>query len=390
MSNKFNLKESKNRYSTVAMSHQFHPSPKSPSSFFSICVSICLHTIGAGSLFLISAQPIIKKEIIEITTLNETDPSSQITQSHHIQATEKTISSATPLPIPSEVPSPAHSTKQIAPQKIQIKPMTTATKTIQTNIEEPNFNEDLATATSEPAPQMDTQSFETELEQNLDQINNAEKTSAHTNALALNSNEEILNQQEISQLQQRKANQIQKMTEELSQNKALQKNNLQAAIKEESQSLEKAHQQESQLQEETTATNQSQSQNPPQAQTQTQAPQNISPSPQNIRSISALKQMPGNPEPKYSDYERLQKQQGQVIFQAYVSPEGQLSKFKLIQSTGVKSLDEKTLLALKKWKFYPGQEGWVEIPRVWSLKGNIEYMAAPLRRTLVKKDVTQK
>lgn len=103
-------------------------------------------------------------------------------------------------------------------------------------------------------------------------------------------------------------------------------------------------------------------------------------SPTGVRSIDQLRQMPGNPKPSYSMEERLNRQQGRVIFQAYVTREGALTGFRLLSSTGYKNLDGKTLGALKKWKFYPGQQGWVEIPQTWSIKGDVEQMPATLRR----------
>lgn len=103
-------------------------------------------------------------------------------------------------------------------------------------------------------------------------------------------------------------------------------------------------------------------------------------SPTGVRSIDQLRQMPGNPKPSYSTEERLNRQQGRVIFQAYVTKEGGLTSFRLLTSTGYKNLDGKTLGALKKWRFYPGQQGWVEIPQIWTLKGDVEQMPATLRR----------
>ena len=99
-----------------------------------------------------------------------------------------------------------------------------------------------------------------------------------------------------------------------------------------------------------------------------------------VRSIESLRQMPGNPKPQYSSDERLRREQGRVIFHAFVTPDGHLQNFKLIQSTGFRNLDGKTLSALKKWKFYPGQQGWVEIPQMWSLKGDVQEMPTLLRR----------
>lgn len=99
-----------------------------------------------------------------------------------------------------------------------------------------------------------------------------------------------------------------------------------------------------------------------------------------VRSVENLRQRPGNPKPQYDMEERLRKETGTVIFHAFVTSEGALEKFKLVQSTGHRNLDGKTLAALRKWKFYPGQQGWVEIPQTWNLKGEAEEMPATLRR----------
>lgn len=101
-----------------------------------------------------------------------------------------------------------------------------------------------------------------------------------------------------------------------------------------------------------------------------------------VRSIENLRQVPGNPKPSYSMEERFGKQQGTVVFQAFVTEQGSLQQFKLLQSTGFRNLDGKTLAALKKWKFYPGQQGWVEIPQTWNLKGEAEEMPTTLRRKI--------
>jgi len=112
---------------------------------------------------------------------------------------------------------------------------------------------------------------------------------------------------------------------------------------------------------------------------------NKSGDPRGVRDISQLRQVPGNPKPTYSVDERLRREQGRVTFQAYVTPDGRLTQFTLLQSTGYKNLDGKTLAALKKWKFYPGQQGWVEIPQVWTLKGDAQEMPVLLRRQVSQK-----
>lgn len=111
----------------------------------------------------------------------------------------------------------------------------------------------------------------------------------------------------------------------------------------------------------------------------------VSGSPEGVRTLESLRQMPGNPKPQYSMDERFRREQGRVVFQAYVTPDGRLTNFKLLESTGHRNLDGKTLATLKKWKFYPGQEGWVEIPQVWNLKGDVEQMPTLLRRQVSQK-----
>lgn len=102
--------------------------------------------------------------------------------------------------------------------------------------------------------------------------------------------------------------------------------------------------------------------------------------PNGVRSLDQLRQIPGNPKPQYAMDERLRREQGLVAFHAFISKSGTPSDFRLTSSTGFRNLDGKTLAALKKWKFYPGQEGWVEIPFKWDLKGGVQELPTLLRR----------
>ncbi|MEN0060150.1 MAG: energy transducer TonB, partial [Bdellovibrio sp.] len=104
--------------------------------------------------------------------------------------------------------------------------------------------------------------------------------------------------------------------------------------------------------------------------------------PHGIRSLDQLRQMPGNPRPYYDRQERLRGDQGAVAFIAYISKDGYPSKFRMLKSTGFRNLDSKTLTALKKWRFYPGQEGWVELPFRWDLKGGAQEDGGLLRRSV--------
>ncbi|WP_413559082.1 energy transducer TonB [Bdellovibrio sp. HCB209] len=108
----------------------------------------------------------------------------------------------------------------------------------------------------------------------------------------------------------------------------------------------------------------------------------IAGSPEGVRSLDQLRQMPGNPRPQYSEDERLKGNQGNVTFRAYITKEGVPVNFQMKHSTGYRNLDAKTLAALKKWRFYPGQEGWVEMPFQWDLKGGVQEVRGRLRTSV--------
>lgn len=99
-----------------------------------------------------------------------------------------------------------------------------------------------------------------------------------------------------------------------------------------------------------------------------------------VRGLDELRQIPGNPRPAYSVEDRMAHRQGDITIYAYVSRGGGIEKIKLVQSSGHKTLDKKTLVAIQGWKFYPGQEGWVEIPFRWDLKGGPKEKPTTLRR----------
>lgn len=99
-----------------------------------------------------------------------------------------------------------------------------------------------------------------------------------------------------------------------------------------------------------------------------------------VRALSELRQRPGNRKPMYDIEDRKSGRQGLVVFLAYIKSDGAPGEFQLLASSGHRSLDAKTLKAIKSWKFQPGQEGWVEIPFQWDLKGGAQEAPATLRR----------
>lgn len=107
--------------------------------------------------------------------------------------------------------------------------------------------------------------------------------------------------------------------------------------------------------------------------------------PSGVRSLDQLRQMPGNPRPQYDREERRRGDQGEIAFIAYISKDGFPTKFRMLKSTGFRNLDSKTLGSLKKWRFYPGQEGWVELPFRWDLKGGIQEDGGTLRRSVSRR-----
>ncbi|MBN8535515.1 MAG: TonB family protein [Deltaproteobacteria bacterium] len=99
-----------------------------------------------------------------------------------------------------------------------------------------------------------------------------------------------------------------------------------------------------------------------------------------IRKLEDLRQVPGNLKPEYDTEDRVQGLSGNIVVYGYVTKSGSISSFKLMQSTGHRSLDQKTLNALKRWRFYPGQDGWVELPFKWDLKGGVQQKPTLLKR----------
>lgn len=98
--------------------------------------------------------------------------------------------------------------------------------------------------------------------------------------------------------------------------------------------------------------------------------------PEGVRDVRDLMQVAGNPKPSYSRDERYKGFEGEVVFLGYVNGNGTLGRLKKVRSSGHESLDSKSYRAVQRWRFYPGQEGWVRIPFVWTLSGPNVQVAA--------------
>ena len=94
--------------------------------------------------------------------------------------------------------------------------------------------------------------------------------------------------------------------------------------------------------------------------------------PTGVRDVSQLEAVPGNRPPFYDVQDRLKKRQGTVVLRAYVTSNGRVKDIRLMESSYHESLDSKTIKAFRKYRFYPGQEGWVQMEFIWTLRGEAE------------------
>jgi TonB family protein len=61
-------------------------------------------------------------------------------------------------------------------------------------------------------------------------------------------------------------------------------------------------------------------------------------------------------EPDYTEEARIARQEGAVVVQADISPEGRAGNFRLLRSLGL-GLDEKAMEAVRQWEFEPARKG---------------------------------
>lgn len=116
------------------------------------------------------------------------------------------------------------------------------------------------------------------------------------------------------------------------------------------------------------------------ASTQTEASGAGPASGEEVRSLGEIVQKSGNRRPEYDVDDRKAGRAGLVVYLAYISAAGKPTEFQMLASSGHRSLDAKTLKTIKTWEFQPGQEGWVEIPFQWDLKGGAQEAPSGFRR----------
>jgi len=82
-----------------------------------------------------------------------------------------------------------------------------------------------------------------------------------------------------------------------------------------------------------------------------------------------------NPAPAYPPQARRAREEGTVILQVFVAPDGLPGRIEIALSAGAERLDQAALAAVRQWKFVPAMRNqeaigaWVRIPIVFSLKG---------------------
>ena len=77
---------------------------------------------------------------------------------------------------------------------------------------------------------------------------------------------------------------------------------------------------------------------------------------------SQLKQLEGNPLPVYPKEALKKRWEGKTEVFYYVNRAGFVEKIQLERSSGHSALDNAALRALSRYRYYPGQEGWVRHP----------------------------
>lgn len=99
-----------------------------------------------------------------------------------------------------------------------------------------------------------------------------------------------------------------------------------------------------------------------------------------IRDASELIPKAGNPSPPYPIEDRRRGREGSNSILANILADGSVGQVVLEKSSGSPFMDTAAIEAFKKWKFLPGQAGWVRQPFSFTLTGQAQTVPARLRR----------
>lgn len=72
--------------------------------------------------------------------------------------------------------------------------------------------------------------------------------------------------------------------------------------------------------------------------------------------------MLNNPAPAYPALSRRLREEGRVLFDVYILPDGSVGQIKLKRSSGFPRLDEAALEAVRRWRYIPAKRGNEPIP----------------------------
>ena len=97
-----------------------------------------------------------------------------------------------------------------------------------------------------------------------------------------------------------------------------------------------------------------------------------------LRDYRQLRQRPGNAPPIYPSYARQTGAEGTVVLTYDVSSKGNVKNIRISQSSGNRYLDTEAVRAIRRFRYFPGQEGRTVHPVNFRLRGQAKFKS-PLR-----------
>ncbi len=98
-----------------------------------------------------------------------------------------------------------------------------------------------------------------------------------------------------------------------------------------------------------------------------------------IRDARELSALPGNPKPTYPLQDKIAGKQGTTVLVGLVKSDGTVTNVVVEQSSGSKSMDQSAAQAFAKWRYQPGQSGYIRSPFQFQLAGAAKEIPARLR-----------
>lgn len=86
------------------------------------------------------------------------------------------------------------------------------------------------------------------------------------------------------------------------------------------------------------------------------------------------------PQATYPLQDRISRHEGTSVLVGHVTNDGRVERILLEKSSGSRLMDESAAKAFSKWKFKPGQEGYIRLPIQFQLAGNETIIPAQLNR----------